>query len=151
MGRRSRSARFAALRRSRSRTARRFWRRSRSRPARRVAVAALSLRSARRVAVAALSLRSALRVAVAALPLALGSPRWGGAPARARFAALQLRRSRSRPVRRVAALSLALGSPLGAALPLALGSPLCGCGALAHARFAALGGAPARARADFTS
>ena len=91
---------------------------------------------------------------------------FGGALARARLAAL-VRRSRSRPARRLgAALSLALGSPLGAALSLALGSPLwrgggfrrrqrlfvrpCGgalaplgsplreCGALARARFAAL-------------
>ena len=117
-------ARFAALRRSRSRSVRR------------VAVAALSLRSARRVAVAALSLRSALRVAVAALPLALGSPLGAalsltlGSPLWAAALSLALgfplwaavsgggkgslcdllrRRSRSRPVRRVAALSLTLG------------------------------------------
>ena len=88
---------------------------------------------------------------VAALPLALGFPLRCGALARARFAA-SVRRSRSRSVRRfaVAALPLALGSPLGAALPLTLGSPLrCGfpfCGALAHARFADWGGALAHAR-----
>ena len=74
--------------------------------------AALSLRSARRVAVAALSLRSARRFAA--------SPLRGGAPARARLAAL--RRSRSA---RFAALGggapAPLGSPLRAALPLAPG------------------------------
>ena len=70
-------ARFAALRRSRSRPVRRFGRRrSRSRSVRRFAVAALSLRSARRFA---------------------ASPLRGGAPAHARLAALRLRRSRSRP------------------------------------------------------
>ena len=59
------------------------------------------------------------------------------------------RRSRSRSVRRVAALSLRSVRRV-AALPLTLGSPR--CGAPAHARLSALGGgAPARARADFTS
>ena len=70
--------------------------------------AALPLRSVRRVA--ALPLRSVRRVAALSL----------------------------RSVRRVAALSLRSVRRFGAALPLALGSPRCGCGAPAHARFAAL-------------
>ena len=60
--------------------------------------------------------------------------------------------SRSRPALRFsAALSLRSARRFGAAfrfaaLSLALGLPRCGCGAPAHARFAASGGAPARAR-----
>ena len=96
-------------------------RRSRSRPVRRVAVAALSLRSVR-------------RVAVAALPLTLGSPLGAALPLRS--------------ARRVAALPFALGSPLGAAVSGGGKGSLCDLlgGALAHARFADSGGAPARAR-----
>ena len=104
---------------------------------------------------------------------------FGGALAHARFAALRRSRSarfaalrRSRAARfaasvrrfpaaaktlcatfgaafRFAALSLVPGFPLRAVRPLALGSPR--CGAPARARFAASGGALARARADFTS
>ena len=162
--RRSRSARFAALRRSRSRSVRRFGRRrSRSRPARRFGAAfrfaALPLRPARRLRCGGFRRRqrlfvrpsarriSALRrsrsrpafrfaavFSVAALPLALGSPRCGGALARARFAAF------------VAALSLAPGSPLLLRCSRSRSASRFCCGALARARLAASGVRRSRSR-----